>query len=279
MKLIFKILCFTILEIIVLTSCNNKPKAEEYVFKSTKNTTDFNLFMPTGQIDICGWDKDYIEINAVTRVYSMILSDKKLIKFSHEEIEKDFNLNVLTADSLINAEIILDIKVPFLLQTINIQTKNAICNIKDTFGNFYITGEKSTINGDFKNSVIKINFIDGTINATLDMTSSTDVLLSNEQGETNINVIKTGDKSLICTNTFSGNINLVLSSSIPYLLVSSATTPHVLEFLTSSPQIYEDNNYKLFINNTSNNSPELQIFLDNENGKTKINNAFFIDIN
>ena len=124
MKLIFKILCFTILEIIVLTSCNSKPKAEEYVFKSTKNTTDFNLFMPTGQIDICGWDKDYIEINAVTRVYSMILSDKKLIKFSHEEIEKDFNLNVLTADSLINAEIILDIKVPFLLQTINIQTKN-----------------------------------------------------------------------------------------------------------------------------------------------------------
>ena len=165
------------------------------------------------------------------------------------------------------------------MQGLNILTENAECNINDTFGNVNITGKNSIINGDFKNTTVKINLINGVINATFDLTLSTDVIMSNEQGETNINIIKTGDKSFICANTFSGNINLVLSSSIPYLLVSSASVPHVLEFLTSTPKIFEDNDYRLFINNTSNSTPELQIFLDNESGKTRINNAFFIDIN
>ena len=132
MKLIFKILCFTILEIIVLTSCNSKPKAEEYIFKSTKNTTDFNLFMPTGQIDICGWDKDYIEINAVTRVYSMILSDKKLIKFSHEEIEKAFEpyyTTTLLCNS-INPQLVYEIEAK--IEELAANTKKKPAELKKT---------------------------------------------------------------------------------------------------------------------------------------------------
>ena len=88
-----------------------------------------------------------------------------------------------------------------------------------------------------------------------------------------------GENSFISANTFDGNINLVLSSTIPYFLISSASVPHILEFLTSSPKIFENNDYKLFINNTSRENPELQIFLNNQSGKTKINNAFFIDVN
>lgn len=278
MKLKVISLSFIISGIICLTGCADKARIEKNYFKSQKTASTLNLFSPNGKINIHGWEKDFIEIDATKRICSLF-PEQNLIKFQAEEIDNNFNLNVSTADSLVNAEIILDIKVPFILQGLNILTENAECNINDTFGNVNITGKNSIINGDFKNTTVKINLINGVINATFDLTLSTDVILSNEQGETNINIIKTGDKSFICANTFSGNINLVLSSSIPYLLVSSASVPHVLEFLTSTPKIFEDNDYRLFINNTSNSTPELQIFLDNESGKTKINNAFFIDIN
>ncbi len=278
MKLKVISLSFIISGIICLTGCADKARIEKNYFKSQKTASTLNLFSPNGKINIHGWEKDFIEINATKRTYSLF-PEQNLIKFQAEEIDNNFNLNVSTADSLVNAEIILDIKVPFILQGLNISTENAECNINDTFGNVNITGKNSIINGDFKNTTVKINLINGVINATFDLTLSTDVIMSNEQGETNINIIKTGDKSFICANTFSGNINLVLSSSIPYLLVSSASVPHVLEFLTSTPKIFEDNDYRLFINNTSNSTPELQIFLDNESGKTRINNAFFIDIN
>lgn len=278
MKLKVISLSFIISGIICLTGCADKARIEKNYFKSQKTASTLNLFSPNGKINIHGWEKDFIEIDATKRIYSFF-PEQNLIKFQAEEIDNNFNLNVSTADSLVNAEIILDIKVPFILQGLNILTENAECNINDTFGNVNITGKNSIINGDFKNTTVKINLINGVINATFDLTLSTDVIMSNEQGETNINIIKTGDKSFICANTFSGNINLVLSSSIPYLLVSSASVPHVLEFLTSTPKIFEDNDYRLFINNTSNSTPELQIFLDNESGKTRINNAFFIDIN
>ena len=278
MKLKVISLSFIISGIICLTGCADKARIEKNYFKSQKTASSLNLFSPNGKINIHGWEKDFIEIDATKRTYSLF-PEQNLIKFQAEEIDNNFNLNVSTADSLVNAEIILDIKVPFILQGLNILTENAECNINDTFGNVNITGKNSIINGDFKNTTVKINLINGVINATFDLTLSTDVIMSNEQGETNINIIKTGDKSFICANTFSGNINLVLSSSIPYLLVSSASVPHVLEFLTSTPKIFEDNDYRLFINNTSNSTPELQIFLDNESGKTRINNAFFIDIN
>jgi hypothetical protein len=278
MKLKVISLSFIISGIICLTGCADKARIEKNYFKSQKTASTLNLFSPNGKINIHGWEKDFIEIDATKRTYSLF-PEQNLIKFQAEEIDNNFNLNVSTADSLVNAEIILDIKVPFILQGLNILTENAECNINDTFGNVNITGKNSIINGDFKNITVKINLINGVINATFDLTLSTDVIMSNEQGETNINIIKTGDKSFICANTFSGNINLVLSSSIPYLLVSSASVPHVLEFLTSTPKIFEDNDYRLFINNTSNSTPELQIFLDNESGKTRINNAFFIDIN
>jgi hypothetical protein len=278
MKLKVISLSFIISGIICLTGCADKARIEKNYFKSQKTASTLNLFSPNGKINIHGWEKDFIEIDATKRTYSLF-PEQNLIKFQAEEIDNNFNLNVSTADSLVNAEIILDIKVPFILQGLNISTENAECNINDTFGNVNITGKNSIINGDFKNTTVKINLINGVINATFDLTLSTDVIMSNEQGETNINIIKTGDKSFICANTFSGNINLVLSSSIPYLLVSSASVPHVLEFLTSTPKIFEDNDYRLFINNTSNSTPELQIFLDNESGKTRINNAFFIDIN
>lgn len=278
MKLKVISLSFIISGIFCLTGCADKARIEKNYFKSQKTASTLNLFSPNGKINIHGWEKDFIEIDATKRTYSLF-PEQNLIKFQAEEIDNNFNLNVSTADSLVNAEIILDIKVPFILQGLNISTENAECNINDTFGNVNITGKNSIINGDFKNTTVKINLINGVINATFDLTLSTDVIMSNEQGETNINIIKTGDKSFICANTFSGNINLVLSSSIPYLLVSSASVPHVLEFLTSTPKIFEDNDYRLFINNTSNSTPELQIFLDNESGKTRINNAFFIDIN
>lgn len=278
MKLKVISLSFIISGIICLTGCADKSRIEKNYFKSQKTASTLNLFSPNGKINIHGWEKDFIEIDATKRTYSLF-PEQNLIKFQAEEIDNNFNLNVSTAESLVNAEIILDIKVPFILQGLNISTENAECNINDTFGNVNITGKNSIINGDFKNTTVKINLINGVINATFDLTLSTDVIMSNEQGETNINIIKTGDKSFICANTFSGNINLVLSSSIPYLLVSSASVPHVLEFLTSTPKIFEDNDYRLFINNTSNSTPELQIFLDNESGKTRINNAFFIDIN
>ena len=279
MKNILKSLYPILFSIFSLINCTNTPKISTYDFKSNKNVSTLNVSLPTGQIDICGWNENFIEITTTNYLYSLIGSDQNLIKFHSEEINNAFNLNIYIPDSLINAKIFLKIKIPFLLENINVSTNNATCQISDTFGNFNLTGKKSLINGDFKNSTVKINLVNGTINATFDMTSSSDVLLSNEQGETNINIIKMGENSFISANTFDGNINLVLSSTIPYFLISSASVPHILEFLTSSPKIFENNDYKLFINNTSREKPELQIFLNNQSGKTKINNAFFIDIN
>lgn len=271
-------LCLTVV-VLLSTTCCTRTRTKEYNFKSTNNVTTLNLLLPTGKIDICGWNNDFIEINATNKINSIVFSEQNLIKFQSEEINKSFNLNVNTMESLINAEITLQINVPFYLQNLNISTDNAVCSIMDTFGNFNLTGNGSSVNGDFKNSTIKINLINGNINATFDMTLSTDVLMSNEQGETNINIIRTGDNSLISAKTFNGNINLVLNATIPYILVSSASCPHALDFLTSSPTIFENDNYQLFIDNTSNVTSTMQIFLSNQSGKTKINNAFFIDIN
>lgn len=262
-----------------IISCTTKTKIEKYNFKSTNNATALNLSLPTGKIDICGWHNDFIEINATNYIHSLVFPEQNLIKFQGEEADKNFNLNVYTMESLIDAEINLQIKVPFYLQNLNISTDSATCSIADTFGNFNLTGKKGNITGDFKNSTVKINLINGNINATFDLTLSTDVLLSNEHGDTNINIIKTGDNSFISARTYSGNINLVLNATIPYLLVSSASEPHTLDFLTSSPKIFENNNYQLFINNVSNETSKTQISLNNQSGKTKISNAFFIDIN
>lgn len=262
-----------------IISCTTKTKIEKYNFKSTNNATVLNLSLPTGRIDICGWHNDFIEINATNHIHSLVFPEQNLIKFQGEEADKNFNLNVYTMESLIDAEINLQIKVPFYLQNLNISTDSAICSIADTFGNFNLTGKKGDVTGDFKNSTVKINLINGNINATFDLTLSTDVLLSNEHGDTNINIIKTGYNSFISARTYSGNINLVLNATIPYLLVSSASEPHTLDFLTSSPKIFENNNYQLFINNVSNETSKTQISLNNQSGKTKISNAFFIDIN
>ncbi len=262
-----------------IISCTTKTKIEKYNFKSTNNATALNLSLPTGKIDICGWHNDFIEINATNYIHSLVFPEQNLIKFQGEEADKNFNLNVYTIESLIDAEINLQIKVPFYLQNLNISTDSATCSIADTFGNFNLTGKKGDVTGDFKNSTVKINLINGNINATFDLTLSTDVLLSNEHGDTNINIIKTGDNSFISARTYSGNINLVLNATIPYLLVSSASEPHTLDFLTSSPKIFENNNYQLFINNVSSETSKTQISLNNQSGKTKISNAFFIDIN
>lgn len=272
-------LCFAVFMLIGITDCTTKTKIEKYNFKSTSNVTTLNLQLPTGKIDICGWHNDFVEINAINQIHSIVFSEQNLIKFQSEEINGDFSLNVNTIESLIDAEIALQIKVPFYLQNLNISTDNAVCNIIDTFGNLNLIGKKSSVTGDFKNSTVKINLINGNINATFDMTLSIDVLVSNEQGETNINIVKTGDNSLISAKTYSGNINLVLNATIPYVLISSASEPHTLDFLTSSPTVFENSNYQLFVNNTSNTTSKTLIFLSNQSGKTKISNAFFIDIN
>jgi hypothetical protein len=176
MKLKVISLSFIISGIICLTGCADKARIEKNYFKSQKTASTLNLFSPNGKINIHGWEKDFIEIDATKRTYSLF-PEQNLIKFQAEEIDNNFNLNVSTADSLVNAEIILDIKVPFILQGLNILTENTECNINDTFGNVNITGKNSIINGDFKNTTVKINLINGVINATFDLTLSTDVIM------------------------------------------------------------------------------------------------------
>lgn len=279
MKRKLKNLFFVTFAVPCVISCAAKVKTKKYTFKSTTDVTTLNVSLPAGKIDICGWNNDFIEVNATNYIRSPVFYEQNLLKLQPEETDKQFNLTVNTVESLVNAEIILQIKVPFYLRNLHISADNVTCNVTDTFGNFDFTGEKSDITGDFKNSTVKINLTNGNINATFDATLSTDMLLVNEQGDTNINVIKTGDNSFINAKTYSGNINLVLNAAIPYLLVSAASAPHILNFLTSSPKIFENNNYQLFINNAPNETFKTHIFLNNQNGKTKISNAFFIDIN
>ncbi|MEE1291531.1 MAG: hypothetical protein UHW86_10940, partial [Spirochaetota bacterium] len=107
MKLKVISLSFIISGIICLTGCADKARIEKNYFKSQKTASTLNLFSPNGKINIHGWEKDFIEIDATKRIYSLF-PEQNLIKFQAEEIDNNFNLNVSTADSLVNAEIILD---------------------------------------------------------------------------------------------------------------------------------------------------------------------------
>ncbi len=246
-------------------------KSETLVIKyREKNPVrELNIENASGNLDIIGWSKNFIEITGNKKLFSGINSDLKGMEIKFDYKNNDFYITT-KIPARINGKIDLLINVPYSLLKINIDTGDSNVNIEKYLGNLDIKNKKGWLTFDFYGNFLRVNAVNSIIDFNLLGDNSLDASVNNDEGNTTCDLINCSNDSYLDINTNKGIINLNIAKSIAHV-ISSFSKKYMLNIdYNVTNKIYASYSYNFFKASYGKSKNPVKINLTNLNGFTII---------
>jgi len=258
--------------IFIFSSCSSnmvKNRVVNVKYREKSPVEIIKISSVNGNIDIIGWSKDFVEINTEKLLISGFLQDLNLLDTLFEK--EDNTLNIKTKiPARIEGKINLKIYVPFILLKIYIDSKSGNIGINKYLGDVELTNKNGNINIIFEGSILRIDSYKSRINLYIKSYNSTDVVVNNEDGLTDINVETIGKSSYLDVKSFESDINIAIFKDIDHKLMLTNKNGTI----DVKYNIFEKNTIEGTHNSISgkkgNGYNNLTIDVSNENGKINL---------
>lgn len=259
---------FLLLFVTTFLSCKKEiTDVVKYREKNIVNTIDINI--KSGDLVIKGWNENFIDIKTEKKIFTGIVGD---LIFLNTEIKpiQDKNKLVIIAKKpdRIEGQVNLTINIPYNIRLLNINTIDSNVSITNCYSNIIYESKSGKSYIDFKGNMARIVKFNGSIDIAVSTTSSADIVLNNEYGETNLTLDKLSPGSNIDIKSISGTINLDIKPSLNFELYSiSDINPVITLNRNIKHKILYDTGI-LFISKGI--GKDVDIFLKNDSGSTFI---------
>lgn len=224
-----------------------------------------------GDIEISGWARDFIEINTNKILNSGFSQDIDLM-------DTLFNLNgnelqVKTKiPARVEGKINLKIYIPFILEKLYINSEKGDIYINKFIGDAEITNYKGNINYLFQGSILRVNSYKTDINLYVRSYNSSDIVINNEEGTTNVNIETVAKHSFLDIKSSNGDINLFTAFDIDHTLTVFNKNDKINLRYDIFDKILIEKEYAI-LNGKRGEGDNLTIDLFNENAKINLDLA------
>ncbi len=204
--------------ILLASSCTfNHPKISDIEkFRVRNPVSSVNIYNSDGDIDIEGWNEDFIEITSEKIIKSRISQDILLLKINII-YEKNTRGLFITAKKpkRVDGIIKLKVKMPAGLRRTNISSNNGNIKFNGCYGNMFIKNNTGNINGDHYGNLLNIVSEFSNIDLNLKNGAFSDIMIVNYSGNTTLNLLE-ANKTYLDIKSLDGIINLFVSKGIEY---------------------------------------------------------------
>lgn len=259
-----------IIFILFLFSCNlpliqNKVEIEKY--RDINNASGIKINSLNGNVEIIGWSKNYIEINAKKILLSGLPNDIKLMKVIFEKKDNDFIIET-KIPARVHGEIELKIYIPFMILKLYLNTNNSNISIIKYLGIIELINNSGNINIDFQGELLRINSNNSKINLNIKSKISSDIVVNNEDGNIKLNLFEIGKKSFIDLKSKNGNIFLNISGKIPHEVFIINKNKYIMSNYKLSSRRYLEGAFTYLYGKKDGN--DIKFFISNINGKINL---------
>ena len=226
MKVFFRY-CFVVMAFLCLFVCGacsnrNISKQEKAVKYREKNPVgSLNLTDIKGNIEICGWGEDFIEINTKKKLNIGLSSDLNLIEpsfyLSHQGPQAQLNIKT-RVPARINARIDLTIYVPYSLESIYINQEIGNISIKNYFGDTTIKTEHGSHKVDFQGHILRISALKSRFDINVLCSNSADIVIDGDNTEYNVKFYNLSYQSFCDFDTDNCSINIFVAEHLSHYL-------------------------------------------------------------
>ena len=246
----FIILAFLCLLFNCSCSNHNISKKEKNVKYREKNPVgSINLVDIKGNIDICGWGEDFIEINTKKKLNIGLSSDLNLIEpsfyLSHQGEQAQLNIKT-RIPARINARIDLTVYVPYSLESIYIQQEVGNITIKNYFGDTTVKTEHGSHKIDFQGHILRVYALKSKFDINVLCSNSTDIVISGDSTDFNVRFFNLNYQSFCDFDTDNCNINLYVAEHLShYLDVRNSDSRINIRYKLDNMNIYNYNTMEI----------------------------------
>ena len=254
--------------LLVILSCRNpfgdKNKIERNRYREKSPIEIVHIKSINGKVEIIGWNEKIIEVETIKTVEKGFPGDIKLLDVFFKKNERELFITT-KIPTRINGNIDLIIHLPFTLLKVFLNSNNGNIHIDNYLGDL----ELSEVNGEtdikFQGNILRINADNARLNLDINTHNSSDIVITNNKGLTNVKINTLGEDSFLDIKSNDGNIETYISENISYLFNAINKNEIKIDFEYQS-QNHINGTYN-FISGTKNKNKEnITISLTNHNG-------------
>ena len=254
--------------LLVILSCRNpfgdKNKIERNRYREKSPIEIVHIKSINGKVEIIGWNEKIIEVETIKTVEKGFPGDIKLLDVFFKKNERELFITT-KIPTRINGNIDLIIHLPFTLLKVFLNSNNGNIHIDNYLGDL----ELSKVNGEtdikFQGNILRINADNARLNLDINTHNSSDIVIANNKGLTNVKINTLGEDSFLDIKSNDGNIETYISENISYLFNAINKNEIKIDFEYQS-QNHINGTYN-FISGTKNKNKEnITISLTNNNG-------------
>ena len=214
---------FVILILLLFSSCGriglDRGKDVNIKYREKNPIEVMKVDSAFGNVEIIGWAKDFIEINTNKVLLSGFTQDVDLMDtlFNVDANELQIRTKI---PARVEGKINLKIYVPFILSKVFVYSKNGDVFINKFIGDAEITNNSGNINMFFQGNILRVDSYKTNINLYIKSYNSNDIVINNENGNTNINIETVAKHSFLDIKSLNGDINLYTSFDIDHKLTA-----------------------------------------------------------
>lgn len=241
-------------------------------FREKNPIDNVKLISSSGSISIKGWSKDFIEIQSTRVIRSNVAADLNFLSvdFSRQDQKLIIEGNV---PSRIDGDIDFVIYVPYKLVSVSIFAEEGRIFIDDYYGDLVVQVDRGSFDGLFKGKLLRFDSDTARLTLMVDTVFSSDLVISNRRGRSNISVRKIKTGSFMDFKGEDGEMNLFISKDIPYSFISRNSNVTSEYNLTIGNIRIIPNKY--LYAPAENNLSTFSIFINNEKGRVVVNERIF----
>jgi len=269
------IYCGSILLSFLFFSCGKigcAPNKEVNVKYREKNPIEtLKIDSLKGNVEVIGWAKDFIEINTNKVLVSGFNQDVNLMDtlFNIDEAELQVKTKIPTR---VDGKINLKIYVPFVLLKLYVTSINGDININKFLGDVEITNRDGNINAVFQGGILRMDCYQTNINLYVKSYNSTDIVINNENGKTDIDIESVDKHSFLDIKSLNGDITLNSSFDIDHKITAVDKNDKIFLRYELEDKLFIRKEYNILTGRKGDNI-NLTVDIFNENGKINLNLA------
>jgi hypothetical protein len=225
-----------------------------------------------GNIDVIGWQNDFIEINTRKILESGLTQDINLMDTVFEREKNELNIKT-KIPARIDGKIYLKIYVPYILSKIYINSKNGSININNFLGDIELTNKNGNINIAFQGNILRIDSYRSKINLNIKTFNSSDIVINNEEGNTKVNIENIGKSSYLDVKSLNGDVNVYIFKELDHRLSVTNKDKNVSVKYDIYDKTIISGIYEFISGKKGKHFDDFLVDITNENGKINLSIA------
>jgi len=261
--------------ILIITSCDSnflKNREVNIKYREKNPIESIKIDSTLGNIDIIGWENDFIEVNTKKILDSGLLQDINLM----ETIFEKNNLELIIKTKIparIDGKINLKISVPFVLSKIYLNSKKGNINISKYLGDIELINKFGNINVLFQGNLLRINSYKSKLTLDIKTFNSSDIIVNNESGNSLINLENVGKCSFLDAKSVNGDLNIFISKNLDHKIVVNNNNKNTNLKYSLIKKVYTNGTNESIFGTKGKYFKDLIIYVNNDSGQVDLSLA------